>query len=271
MKNIPVVSCVSFKLKIPAISKVKEICSPEFTVCGLPWQFKIVKTYSDNNHLLSIYLQCMKEHDKEAVWSCAAIGSFKLLTLDNSRTEIEEHIGPFVFDQRERGFGRTTAIAWRDVLNSHRNAMDDTANFELKIDVADPTDSNISRIIFARHYNTKFRLMVTNINNLMAARSSPFIFQKMQFNLVVYKSFCSHLGVYLHKRGNKSDKPLRLRMSAKLLAPKDGSGIEKIHTNTLDKNTLKIEQLISWDALFDWRSGFVDNNNIIMEVELSVC
>lgn len=267
--NSAVVSCISFKLKIPNISKVKEICSPQLTLCGLLWQFKIVKTRSDDTDLLSVYLQCTKERDIASEWSCAALGYFKLVTLNNSRTEVEEPIGPFVFDQVGSSFGRTTMISWKDVLNSAKNyAIDDTVNFELKIDVADPIERNRSRIIFSRYSKTKYRFVVSNIDNLMAVRSPPFMFQKMPFNLVVYKSSCAFLGVYLHKRSSSSDKPLRVRMSAKLIAKEDGPGIEKIHTNTLNQNTLKIEQLISWDALFDRRNGYVDYNGILMEVDL---
>lgn len=265
----PVVSCKSIKLKIPTISsEEKEFIAPKFLVCKVPWQFKIVKTASDDKEVLSINLHCMKKHDTLAEWSYASVASFKLY---NSRFDIEEPIGPFVFDQMESCLRTTTTIDWDNLLNA---ADDDPVNLELKVDVANPFERNRSQIILSRWSKTKIRLMVTNINNLIAVRSSPFMYRKMTFNLVVTKfmskeGFGEHLGVLLHRRQRSHSKPLKIRMSAKLLTPMGELGIEQIHTNFLDENNdLKIEELISWKALLDGRNGFVDKNCIIMEVIL---
>lgn len=263
----PTVSSVCFCLKIPTVSQLKEVWSPEFVLQGVPWNFCITKKLCDDKPLLGIYLYCQKE-DELANWSYAASASFKLLTFDDYRTDFEEPMNPFVFDQIESGFGRSSFITWKDLLDEEKGYVkNDTVNFELKIDVADPLEEVKSKLIFVRQSTTKFRMMVTNISNLMAARSPPFIFQKIPFNLVVYKSHCSHLGVFLYQRGALSASPITVRMSAKLISLNDVMSIEKIHTNTIkEQGTLYIEQLISWDALIE--SCFVDDNSIIIEVEL---
>lgn len=269
MNITPSVSYMCFRLKIPNISKLREASSPEVILHGIPWKFLIKKTRHENKQLLGIYLYCEKE-DKLANWSYAASASFKLLKFGDIRTDGEEYMKPFVFDQVEPGFGTTSFITWDDLFDVDKNYVkDDTVNLELKIDVADPFGESRSQLKFVRHSNTKFRLMVTNINNLMATRSPPFMFKKVPFNLIVYKSHSSHLGVYLYQRGALKDVPFRCTMSAKLMTSNDRIRIVKTtQTDTIRHGTLYIEKIMSWNEILDSRNAFVDNNSIIIEVEL---
>lgn len=257
----PSVSCVSFRMTIPTISQLNDVWSPEFLVQGSPWKFYIKKTLCDDaKYVLGIYVYCVKE-DKLANWSYAAAASFKILTFDGSRTEIEQQISPFVFDQMEAGVGTNPAIPWDDLFNAEKKYVkDDTVSLELKIDVKNPVEETKSELVFDRLSDTKFRLMVTNINNLMATRSPPFMLHKKPFNFVVYKSHKPYLGLYLYQRGTNNDLPIKLTMSAKLISTKDFICTEKIHTNTIRQGTLFLEDIISWDELFNSQNGFVSDN-----------
>lgn len=110
-----------------------------------------MKTLREDQELLGVYLYCMQKGKLEN-WAYAASASFKLLTFDGNRTELEEHMNAFVFDQLETGFGKTSLIAWNDLFKVEKNYVkNDTVNLELKIDVADPFAENKSQLMFIRH------------------------------------------------------------------------------------------------------------------------
>lgn len=269
-QTISNVSSDTLRLKIPNISHFEKFQSKIFTVNDIPWQVAVMGNFVDGKKVLGLYLYCEKE-GKPVDWNYTAAASFKWLNFDHNRKAIEEHTEPFVFDEMENGFGRISSVKWEDLFGVEKGFVrDNECTLMVKIEVlkADPLNNKNSELRFQHLANAKYRLEVTNINNLMAVRSPTFMLQDLQWNLLVYKDHSSNIGVYLYRRGDPRDISFRMSMSAKLLSSNDSVGIEKICTNTIQEDTFYVEKLASWEEIFEPRNGFVMNNTIVIEVDI---
>lgn len=112
----------------------------------------------------------------------------------------------------------------------------------------------------------RFRLTVTNIQNLTTVRSPDFKLGVIMWSLILFRND-SNLGIYLH--GNKSCK---IEMLVQL------NSIDNNHLNFIQRRKqsqkipahggLYINDLIRWDDLLKPENKFCHNNCIEIEVEI---
>lgn len=110
----------------------------------------------------------------------------------------------------------------------------------------------------------KFRLTVSNIENLISVRSPEFKLGRIIWNLFVFKNY-SGLGIYFH--GNKKCKT---SVTVSLLSTNDHrKTIEQLQTQNIEAHGgLCVNNLILWDDLIKLENQFIQNNSITIEVEM---
>lgn len=110
----------------------------------------------------------------------------------------------------------------------------------------------------------KFRLTVSNIENLTSVRSPEFKLGRIIWNLFIFKNYPG-LGIYLH--GNKK---CQTRMTVSLISMNEHTKtIEQIRTHNIEAHGgLCVDNLISWDELIKPENQFIRNNSITIEVEI---
>ncbi|XP_055298588.1 uncharacterized protein LOC129566563 [Sitodiplosis mosellana] len=265
------ISQITFELKIPNINKLENFCSPEVIIQSVPWKILVGKELHGTKQWLAIYLHCIKE-DLSPDWSYAAISSFKLKPFGGDQRSVECHVQPFIFDRMDLGFGTGTFVEWNDVFDPKKNFVkNNMIKMDITIEVADPSDVNKSELIFEHAQNnfyfSKFRLNVTNIQNLMAVRSPSFTLQKVPWYLTVCKDHSSNLVVRLHSNSEISWKK---RMVVRLVSTqKCRRSIQQVKSvNVPPGGILSTTKFVSLNKLLTAQNGFVNNNSILIEVEI---
>lgn len=264
------ISEMTFELKIPNISKLQNFCSPEVIIQEVPWRILVGKELHEEKQWLAIYLHCMTK-DSSRTWSYAAVSSFKLKSFGEDQKSIQRHVQPFIFDRAELGFGTGSFIEWNDLLNPKKSFVnDDMIKVDITIEVDDPSDNKKSELVFENVHNNcnhnKFRLNITNLQNLMTVRSPIFALQKQPWSLTVCKDHSSNLVIRLHSNSEISCKK---RMLVRLLSLHKRS-IQQIKSeNVPPGGILTTTKLISWEELLKAKNGFVKDNSVSIEVEIT--
>lgn len=269
------ISEITFPLKVPNISKLDKIWSPQVNVQDVPWKILICKEWREEEQWLGIYLYCSRKINSSK-WSRAASATFKLLTFEGNSGTVEKLIRPRVFDYTKTRHGYPNFISWADLFDSERNYVEDDAiNLEIKIAADDHQIKDRSTMDFKcierscrRACLAKFQLTVTNIEQLFAVASPHFRFQESVCWLNVFKSHSNHLGISL-----STNKPHKQRMWVRLNSLNEPTKTtEKVETfeSGLWEDTSPLDKFIGWDELLKPANGFVDNDSISIEVELSV-
>lgn len=266
------ISRITFELKIPNIDKLENFCSPEIVLQGVPWRVLVGKELQNELHgtkqWLAIYLHCIKD-DPSLDWSYAAVSSFKLKSFNSDQRSVECHVQPFIFDRMELGFGTGSFIEWNDLFNAKKGFVNDnTIKMDVTIEVDDPSDANKSEMIFkhAHIHDNKFRLSVSNVQNLMAVRSPVFTSKKMRWYLTVCKDHSSNLAVRLH---SNSDASCKKTILVRVVSTQKNRSIQQVKSaNIPPGGILSTTKLISWETLFKTQNGYVNNNTVLIEVEI---
>lgn len=108
----------------------------------------------------------------------------------------------------------------------------------------------------------RFRLTVTNIQNLKSVRSPDFKLGRIIWSLIILRNN-SNLGIYLH--GNKS---CEVKVIVQLSSTNDDH-IERQQTQKIEAHDgLYINDLIPWNELLKPENKFIHNNSIEIEVEI---
>lgn len=264
-------SQITFELRIPDLSKLENFCSPEVIIQKIPWRILVGKEQHGTKQWLAIYLHCLKK-DKTADWSYAAVSSFKLKSFRDGKA-VQRHVQPFIFDRSELGFGTGSFIGWNDLIN-HKNGFvkDDTIKMDITIEVADPSDKTKSELIIENaHVSSsthKFRLNVTNIQNLLAVRSQLFSMQKQPWYFTVCRDHSSNLVVRLHSSGELS---CRKRMLVRLMSTqKIKKSVHQIKSEDVQPGgIISTTKLIPLDDLLKPKNQFLKNNTVSIEVEIT--
>lgn len=267
---------ITFQMKISSIRKLEKIWSSNITVQNIPWKIQVRKQNSGINQSLAVYLHCAKQ-DIQIDESYTAAATFQLVPFDINSKSIVHYNDPCVFDSSEIGCGTNSLISWADLIDAKTSYVrDNTIILQIKIEVVDPNDKKMSRLVFdtvdkscENSCHATFRLQIKNIKNLIAVRSPLFIQHNLPWYLTVYKNHSNHLGIYLFSKGQTS---CRRRMSVKLLSViKRIEPIEETKTENLEPgNTLSMPKMISWNKLLKRENGFNSNNSIQIEVEIAL-
>lgn len=109
----------------------------------------------------------------------------------------------------------------------------------------------------------RFRLTVTNIQNLKSVRSPDFKLGRIIWSLIVLRN-SSNLGIYLH--GNKSCK---IEIIVQLNSTDDSHQIMRQQIQKIEAHDgFYINDLIPWDELLKSENKFIQNNSVEIEVEI---
>lgn len=279
--NNPTVCRTNFLFKVPNISKLDEVFSPQFVIQEIPWKVQVCKKYSEAGPTLGIYLTCDK-NDESPNWEYAAFASFKLLSYDENKNAIEEHLVPHVFDSQYISFGYPSFINWSDLFENGKNYVkNDIIYFEVKIEVVDPIEINNSTLKIESMKRccsdsslAVLRLKVINIDNLIIAQSPKFTLKGLTWVLTVFRDQTSHLGIRIQSKSLDDDEKsaCQIKIKTKIISSmKNVIPVEYTESERINHRTnLTIIELISWTDLFKPRSGFIVDNSAILEVEIHV-
>lgn len=277
MSKVEIVSVSenTFGLKISAISKLDEICSPIQVVQDIPWKIKIFKNIQNANQLLGISLCCAKS-DPSPKWSHAASASFNLVSFTGS-TLIESISEPYAFSSNELSV-QFPSIDWDD-LNDAKNFFveNDSIQLNITIKAADPYDVNQSVLMFGctercceNDCLITFHLTVLSLSNLMAVRSPQFLMRCLMWDFTIYKSNSSWLGIRLGSKTMTNKLSCKVKMTLRLMSSKEGvAQIQHVKTMVVRQlEFLLIGQIVKWDDLMKSINGFVENDSVTLQIEI---
>lgn len=275
------------RIKIPEISKLVSIWSPEVWIHGVPWEISIRKIQTgerEGEPSLGIFLHCANK-DKSSHWSLSGIAYFKLLPFSDHEyyylNPVEYYCPPFVFDHSGHGFGENKFIRWNDLFDEAKHYVkNDTIELKIYVRAEDPNNPKRSVLNFdcieKCCHNGRlgtYRLTVTNVENLMAVRSPKITLSGLHWNIQVSQERTAHLGVSLQLEESTEKLSCKMTMSIKLVSfINDAQAIEKCDT-TQHKNKCSMEisavEIVPWDELIKPENGFVNNDSITLEIKLN--
>lgn len=269
------ISQISFPLKVPKISELKSIDSPDVILLNVPWRVSIHKNSSSVKQWLSIYLHCSKK-DKTSEWVYPANLTVKLKSFVEEKMSIEQRCEPFIFEKSGTGFGKTNFIEWHNLIDPTKGYLkNDTIELEIKIEIAEQNCHLTFNTLDKCCENSsmaKYQLTVTNIDKLMAVQSPKFEMMKLPWNFTVYKSSTACLAIRLRSMLKVDDgaKICSMRVSFKLLSFKANKDLNKIIQTKSIKNGCSIEskEIISWKNLLNPQCSYVENNIIKIEIKM---
>lgn len=259
-------------IKIDNISKLNRVYSGLCWVQGTPWKFQFCKRVLNSQKSLAVYLYCAEDNPAED-WSQAAYASIKLLPYDGALKLVEYNVEPFVFGRMDRIVGTYSLISWHDLFDANKRFVkDDRITLDIKIVAEDTNKQHRSKLTLdtiekscADGCLTMFELKISNINNLMALRSSQFQMGKLPWHLTVWKSK-SNLMVSLTYEEHEQI-PYEITMTTTIVsATKEKKTVEK-NMSIAPRETIETI-LISWEDLIDVKNRFINGNAIVFNVEI---
>ncbi|KAG4067406.1 hypothetical protein HA402_009643 [Bradysia odoriphaga] len=277
MATTSISSPFSFVLTVPNISKLKEITSDYYTIEGTQWKVRVSKETIDSMQYLGIFLQCKKKI-LSSIWSHAAAATFKLLTFGENADVIDvKSLGPFIFDNLSTKRGLRRFRAWDDLFDAQRGYVKDGM---IRIGIKIEVDSrHVDRSVLKSEPMgefckctglAKFHLTVTNIENLIAVRSSQFVLRDMPWNLLIYKNCNSFIVVRLQLSSGSNISSYQTKVTVNLLSSKNGVTAIGRTASQICQKSVSTTQFISCNELLNPDSGFVRNGAIDLEVEIEV-
>lgn len=262
-------------MTISPIGTLGEIYSPVVIIHGIPWQFEISK--DEDGDSLAVFLKCVKDDDLSN-WAVPACFTIKLMPFDDETEPFVHHITPCVFNSSCLRYGTPELIQWNELLDDeNKYVQNDAIELKIKIVVGDPNYADRSILKFETidkscdcGSHATFRLMVTNVKNLMAVQSPLFIVRGLSWDLFVYKCQSALLGISLSARKVPKEVSCKLTMSVKLLSLNDDK--KSIETDAADTMQwpaiLDIDNIATWAEVLNPKNGFINNDSIILEVEI---
>lgn len=277
MAKVAVIPQINVRFRIPNISDLKQICSPEYLVQGIPWKVVACKLDIDGSSFLSLFLTCENNDNGPENWSFVAFVTFKLLR-HNDQNGIEKSTGPCIFDEQEPAFGDSKFISWDDLFNVENNFVtNDTIDLDVKIEAADPREIHKCNLNFEELERscedgclTTHRITLNNIDKLIAVRSPIFEMRRLKWELTFYKSRSGNLAMSLGHKGSSDDVSCEMRLWTKLISFKQGvEPVERIHTGNVQRvHELYIKDLMPWNGLLEPQNGFIENDSIVIVTEI---
>lgn len=267
----------SVEMKIPRISTLNEISSPEMLIHGVPWKVKVCKEQAAERQSLGVYLFC-ENNDPSPNWSISGSASFKLLSYSDKVEPVEYRSSTFIFDGTGIGYGKPDFIWWNDLFDKAKTYVkNDTIKLEVNVKAEDPNNPNRSRLNFhcinrccANGSLATFFVAVKNVTNLMAVRSPTFTMRGQLWNIQISKEEDSHLGVLLQLNEDSENVSCKVAMAIKLLSKKKDQHLEIFDTKQYQSlKNLDVVTVVSWNELMERESGFVNNDVIMLVIELT--
>lgn len=263
----------SFRLKIPNISQLEEVFSPECLVQGIPWKIKIKKT-SKYGSSLGIYLYCTKSIKH------AAFATFELISFNSNLKPYKVSLDPHIFDSKAFNRGLVCFIQWKQLIDEEYSYVkNDAIILDVTIVAESSNYENRSALTFDNLETccdegclSTFRITVTNIEALFVVRSEQFMIRNLPWDLSVYRSNKNDsLSMCIQLKSKDENISCKLKTSIKIIASKDEEELyEKITEDFIysKTNTCSWSKLVSWSELLKTENELVNDNSIVLEVKI---
>lgn len=262
------------------VHEVANFWSSDFIIQAIPWNIHIRKVLRDNEDWLGVYLNC-KKNDAPPDWAIAATLTVRLVSAHGDLYTIENSFEPGYFDHNSTGYGTAKFIKWNELFDAAKNYVkDDMVNFNMKVEVADQNTRNASKLLV--NFNkccddsrqVTLGLVVQNVDNLMAVRTSEFNLQNVRWNLLIFQHSNWGLGLRIQNKDVTNETTRNVNIDLKI--PSATPGVQDIeqswnrrvppspnHCSSMYPNIL-------WIELFKPENGFVINNNISFDIKIKV-
>lgn len=265
----------SFSIAIEEISKVEISFLPQFIIQDIPWGFLALKKEIDNETWLNVYVYC-KNGDTSRDWGIAAASSIQLISSRGKTNNVEKMFAPYFFEYTGKGYGFDKFIKWDELFDEEKGYVEnDTINFNIQLVVLDQNAKNASKLIIDSDHRcedcsqVKFGLTISNIDQLMAVRTSKFELQNSLWDLTVLKH-SDTLGIRVCRKDIKGDYNVTIDFRMKSSkAEVQEIKIKKIAQLKMTDH-VNVYSIISWNELFKPENGFVVNHSISFEVKIKV-
>ncbi|XP_037041702.1 uncharacterized protein LOC119078305 [Bradysia coprophila] len=266
-----------FRFKVESVSKLNAIVSPEIIVQGTPWKVRVSKEHVDGEPSLGVYLHCAKKKDKNSGWTHTAFLTFKLMSSNAHVPAVEGTSVPYIFDYDDSGRGTPCLIKWDKLMDAGNGYVNDDAiviNFLIvaadrnKVSETNLTCTNVSKCCNEHCWST-FRLNIGVIDQLLAIQSPVVKIRNLPFRFTVYQDNGKCLGLFMHSKWD-TNISCEIQAIVKVISTNPRKNVE--HTRTynfqLPGSSLLIQYLISWDELLMPQNGYVNNNDVVIEVDI---
>lgn len=288
----PSIHKIVFSFDVPNVSALDDdgIWSSTVLVGGALWNVNVRKESYRGDEGLAVYLDCLG-YSYLPNWSFTVHAQFKLLSFNSEQNALEYVLAPCIYDVENPSFGELSLIEWRDLFDATKQYVkNNTLRLEITLEVANPNDTHKSKLTLENidlrcemGASGTFRLTVLNIKNLLAVRSPSIVLQNIRWFFTVFKHL-DHLGICLEspdisdessneeESSSEEETSYEVKMVVKLIPLKSAiEPIEQMITKEIkESDCAEIEELISWNQLFEPRNSFVNNNSIDIEVKLTV-
>lgn len=204
----------------------------------IPWYVEVKKHLVDGQQCLGVILYCA-EKKKPLDWSQPAQFSIKLQSFKQNVAAVKRDVKPFIYDHTAMGFGATSFIKWDDLFDASKAYVkNNTIKLKFYVEVADQNEDAKSNLIFtniekccAEGCLVKYRLNVTNIEQLIAVRTPKIVFRNITWRLTVCKTHLGYLAVYIQSFAEDTVS-CNITMTVKLVSSKNA---DKSVENTLPR------------------------------------
>lgn len=178
------------------------------------------------------------EKKKPLDWSQPAKFSIKLQSFEQNVAAVKRNVKPYIYDQDHTaiGFGATSFIKWDDLFDASKGYVkNNTIKLKFYVEVADQNEDAKSNLIFANYEKccaegclVKYRLTITNIEQLIAVRTPKIVFRNITWRLTVCKTHLGYLAVYIQSFAEDTVS-CNIKMTVKLVSSKNADkSVEKI-------------------------------------------
>lgn len=270
-------SSLTYTTKVFQVSKLESISLPKAWSNDITYEVKIYKITQNAKPSLAV---CLHVPIGGVTPDAVVAASFQLLSFrGEGQPIVKKKISPYVFDASDND-RCVTLISWSDLFDQDKRFVEnDTLHLKIKIAVANPERSRLLFECIQKSCDDcnfgKYRLTVTNIRDLMAAKCSQFTWRGLSWDIIVCKTSSSELAVMLRLKENAGI--VLCQLSVKLISTTmlNAPPVERSVTQQyqyLENHTYLA--LLSWNDMVRPENGFVNNNAITLEVEIkssSVC
>lgn len=276
---------VSFRLTIHKIRKLTSICLNIVIVQDLPWKIELyrreAKDTANSSDTLSVYLHCL--NSDKANWPCAAMATLRLQSFKSNRSPVINAIQPWVFCADESVWTCKGFIRWTDLFDARNGyVQNDQIIIDVKISarkIQHISDRSLRlNSITGNPVHLSFR--ITNVNDLMAAATSAFVFSGLQWKIVVRRKKYAdggkwsewYIGIDLFCATNDAALKWKRNIFAKCtLKSSRNAHIESFDEVKKYSNSCRnrgFSKFLLWSALIAPQNGFVQNDSVTFEVEI---
>lgn len=262
----------SISITLDKIKDMTSYKSEQFYVRGLPWVIRVTKF---KNKALSVHVAC--EVDNKSNWSCVAHCKFTL----SSSTQKQYHRSfrqPREFSAEQTSYGFLNFISLKDLKNY---TVSDSVVLRVKLTAAIPKNANgnDNQYTLEEGLTKNVRLTIKRINDFDGFFSPVFTTSGLTWLIKVYTTKVENtknVSVMLkcaHKES--TDWSCDAMVAFRLISFDPSKPPYELKFKTFQKFNRKttsrgFKEFITWQELSKVENGYVKDNSIILDVEITV-